>query len=389
MGDLVIISIAFTLEIHQGRIPSIVTQRCMLYAIPAFFLAISCATGAGMVWTSPGADVMSNMPVKPSSRGFAVAWMSFNLVTNLVYTAVFVYEFLLRRKQHNEGNLSVYGGSFNAFLFTFIFCGLLYCFTFLILLALYLTDRRIYWVANHMIPQLTGIYPITTIAVVAVKKNNAPSTLPYSFNRPRSRSDLIIRTPREIKCSLVSSTPSNFHDTESARAALPLSTTPSTLQIAYPPPTAFSLSRKLLPLPRPWRKGVAMRRSAVVPAIKLYIEVERTVEREPEAEDALPKALCWSPMPHHLPWSTAGASSNTQSRTLVDGSKLLEPLKKYALSEVEGCESCDDTLPVPAKQGRLSASSTKEGQQPEPAGVDEKDRYALKSVTIPAFPQDP
>ncbi|VDB94517.1 unnamed protein product [Peniophora sp. CBMAI 1063] len=272
IGDIVMISIAITLGDRPSRSHSSTGSRLKLYAVPAVLLTASLIAGMGTVLSSAGVDILSNA-TNPHLRGFTIAWMALILATNLVSTSLFIYEISSRRREYKERMLASSDKPFNALLFTLTCCGLLYCCTFAILLVLFLTDIKACWVMNHMIPQLAGIYPISTIVVVAVRKFGASQARPILPAHSRQLSDMSFRSTRGI----------GFASPMSA-SSLPnasRSTIPSSPIIPPASPTNLSgstsrLSRKLVKLRRFSRKGP---RFAVAPRpTGMLIKVHQTVQ---------------------------------------------------------------------------------------------------------------
>ncbi|KAI0049284.1 hypothetical protein FA95DRAFT_908840 [Auriscalpium vulgare] len=182
LGDTIMLWRAWTL--WRKNVPVCLT--------PAILFLGSIATGIGMVYecakTSSEADYQSD-----TCGRWAISWTAMTLATNAAATGIitynsWVYHCDIRRilgpsasPLHRHVSLLL------------IESGSLYCCTFALLLALVATKQDGAYVLNHMIPQLTGIYPTLVLVLICLKltrsdMNSRPPRFPTSSPRLRQMS---------------------------------------------------------------------------------------------------------------------------------------------------------------------------------------------------------
>ncbi|KAI0032762.1 hypothetical protein K488DRAFT_85584 [Vararia minispora EC-137] len=152
IGDFVVVWRAWTLGMTIGR------SRYALCAPPLLLLIATGVSGAGMVVTSAGFDIISYWP-NASLRKWTIVWAVLTIATNFVVTLVIICEAWMRARRLHQANGPVQG--------LMILCaesGLLYACTFAVLLVLFLVNSHGAFIMNHMIPQLAGIYPTVLVA---------------------------------------------------------------------------------------------------------------------------------------------------------------------------------------------------------------------------------
>ncbi|KAI0068049.1 hypothetical protein BV25DRAFT_1911078 [Artomyces pyxidatus] len=157
--------------------------------VPACLFAGSMATGMSMIYacsrTSESPAVMAS-----GCGRWIVSWMVSNVAMNAAATGVVTYFAWLYRDVRRTLGPSASRPHFILFLLV-IESGSLYCCTFAVLLILFTLGIDGAYILNHMIPQLTGIYPTLIIVLICLKLTRGDITIerPQSQRPKRSHAD--------------------------------------------------------------------------------------------------------------------------------------------------------------------------------------------------------
>ncbi|KZV65599.1 hypothetical protein PENSPDRAFT_737635 [Peniophora sp. CONT] len=186
-----------------------------------------------------------------------------------------------RRRQRKAENVTVVGGSLKEFFVTLICSGALYCCTFIVLLVLLLINSNVRYIVNHMIPQLAGIYPTATIVIVAFSTNDPAiqlSPVHTLLKQPSRRfDDLPPASPVQFTRALP-----RTNSREDQQPVSPLShvsaassvTTDCTMRRVF----GWCRSKMHRPPPGPPRRGSESSVKTLQNSIHVHVHVERKVD---------------------------------------------------------------------------------------------------------------